>query len=81
MAIQIEGSSSSHHEGKKTYGETISSKKRPRNRPHEFKNHTIPTNPKFLESQENLYIPYGIKKELDEWQQLSEECRRNTPYD
>ena len=42
--LAARGSSSSHHEGKKTYGETISLKIGPHNRPHDFKNQ----NPQFL---------------------------------
>ena len=44
MAIQlggklvVGGSSSSHHEGKKTYWENVTSKTGAQNRPHEFKN-------------------------------------------
>ena len=53
----------------------------PHNRPHDFKNQTIPTIPKFLESKENLYTPYGMKEAIDGWKQLSEECRKNMPFD
>ena len=87
LAIQIGGklavgsSNSSHHEEKKTYGVTIFSKNGPDNRPHDFKNHTTPTTPKFLDSKENLDTPYGMKEAVDEWQQLSEECRKTLPFD
>ena len=39
-------SSTPHVEGK-THGETIFSKTRPNNRPHEFKNQNVPTIPNF----------------------------------
>ena len=86
MAIQLggkletRGSSRSHHQEKNTYGETIFSKIGPHNLPHEFKNQTIPKNPMFLESKENLDIAYDMKYAIDEWQQLSEECKKTLPF-
>ena len=79
--LAVGSSNSSHHEEKKTYGENIFSKTGPHNQPHDFKNQTRPTTPKFLESKENLHTPYGMKEEVDEWQQLSEECRKTLPFD
>ena len=34
----------------------------------------------FLESQQNLVPPYGMKEVVDEWQQLSGECRKTFPF-
>ena len=87
MVIQLgrnlaaRSSNSSHHGEKKAYGETIFSKIGPHNQPHDFKNRTRPTTPKFLESKENLDTPYGMKEVVDEWQQLSEECRKTLSFD
>ena len=44
-------SSSTPHDEGKTNGETIFSKTRPHNRPHELKNQNGPTIPKFFESE------------------------------
>ena len=44
-------SNSTPHDEDKTNGETIFSKTRPHNRPHEFKNKNGPAIPKFLESK------------------------------
>ena len=87
MASQLRGKlavgsrNSLHHEEKKTYGETSFLNTGPHNRPHEFKNRTIPTVPKFLESKEKLDTPYGIKDAVDEWKQLSDECRKTLSFD
>ena len=34
----------------------------------------------FLDSKENLDTPYGMKELINEWQQLSEECRKTLPF-
>ena len=74
-------SSSTPHVGGKTHGETIFSKTGHHNRLHEFKNQNGTAIPKFLESKEGPYTTYDVREVANEWQQLSEECRKVLPFD
>ena len=78
----FESGSSSPHEERKTHGEeAIFSKARPHNRPHEFRSQSVPTIPKFLQSKEGPYTTYDVREETNDWQQLSDECRKVLPFD
>ena len=76
LAIQHGGkstpgsSSSSPHDQKNSNGEAIFSKTGPHNRPHEFKNQTRPTIPKFLESKEGPYTTYDVREAANDWHQV-----------
>ena len=73
-------SSSSPHDEKKTNGEAIFSKTVPHNRPQEFKNQTGTSIPNFLESKEGPYTTYDVREATNNWQQLSDECRKVLPF-
>ena len=87
LAIQLRGkstprsSSISPHDKKKTHGEAIFSNIGPHNRPHELKNPIGPTIPKLLESKEGPYTTYDVREATNDWQQLSDECRKVLPFD
>ena len=78
----VPGSSSStpHVEGK-TNGETIFLKTGPHNRPHEFKNWSGTAIPNFLYSKEGRYTTYDAIEEENDWNQLSDGCRKALPFD
>ena len=87
LAIQLGGkstpgsSSSSPHVENKNNGEAIFWEIGPHNQPHDFKNQSGPTIPKFLESKEGPYTTYDVREAANGWQQLSDECRKVLPFD
>ena len=48
---------------------------------HEFKNKSVPIIPKFLESKEGSYTTYDVRDAANDWQELSDECRKVLPFD
>ena len=76
------GSSSSipHDEGK-TNGETIFSKTGPHKIPLELKNKNGVEIAMFLGSKEGPYTTYDVREATNDWQQLSDECRKVLPFD
>ena len=87
LVIQLGGNStpgssnSTPHDEKKTCGEVVFSKTGPHNRPREFKNQTEPAIPNFLDSKEGPYTTYDVREATNDWQQLSDECRKVLPFD